>query len=285
MRTGSIQKKLLELALGAAAALAPLSALAVGFAPQQSLFLSKNSVTEGDTVVIHTTVNNDETDPFSGTMKFRDEAGSIGNTAVSLKAGEAGTVSISWEPSAGTHQITAELDSKTGTIVGTETESFTISPKPKPVPPATQSTTNTVASTIPLVPIDSSKNIQQSIADISPTAAKFSVPIFGAIDTGRKAAASALDNGIDWSKKQLIKTETAGKKPGTKVATSTDTVAGIDQTSILKTLWTISATVALFMLSAFRYLVGNAGMFYPFLLILFFFFLWRLFRGMRRSRY
>ena len=287
MRMGSTQKKLLGFALGAVAALAPLSALAVGFAPQQSLFLSKNSVTEGDTVVIHTTVNNDGSEAFVGSMKFKDEAGSIGDTAVSLRAGEAGTVSISWQPSAGTHQVTAELDSKTGTVVGTETESFTIDAKPQPIEPATKNTTASIANSIPLTPVDSSKSIQQSIAGISPAAEKLSAPVFGVIDSGRNIAAGALDGGITWSKKQLVQTESAGKKPTAKTAlsTSTNAAAGIDQASILKTLWTIVATVALFVLSAFRYLIGNAGMFYPFLLILFFFFLWRLFRGMRRSRY
>lgn len=281
-----MQKSIFGLLVGAAAALAPLSVYAIGFAPQQSLFLSKNSVTEGDTVIIHTTVNNDGSNAFVGSMKFTDGTNSIGSTAVSLKAGEAGTISISWEPLAGTHQVTAELVSGTGTLVGTETESFIINQKPQPAtPPIPDTPSNTP---IPLTPVTSSAGIQNSIANISPAAAHLSAPVFGTIDSGRKAAAGALDGGINWSKNQLVQTKTTTKKPNTsafKTTADTNTTSNTNQPSILTTLWTICATVILFVLSALRYLVGNAGIFYPFLLIIFFFFLWRLFRGMRRSRY
>ena len=111
--------------------------------------------------------------------------------------------------------------------------------------------------------------------------------MFGVIDAGRTSAAGALDAGINWSKKQLA--QNVGKKAtsskSNKTAGAATTTPDTSTASIFATLWTVVATVSLFVLSALRYLVGNAGMFYPFLLIVFFYILWRIFRGIRRPSY
>src|ERR1700674_4005698 len=87
----------------------PLMAHAAGFA-KQSIFLSKSSVTEGDTVRIHATVSNDATAQFVGSVVLKDGDAKLGTAALPLAVGAAQAISVTWTPSAGVHRITAALE-------------------------------------------------------------------------------------------------------------------------------------------------------------------------------
>lgn len=244
--------------------LAPSFVCAAGFA-KQSLFLSKTPVTQGDTVLIHAIVSNDATTKFSGTLTLHDEAGAIGSVPVSLAAGEAGVVSVSWKPSGGSHTVTAELIDSTG---AREQESSTFHIATPAQPAAAQ----TAAA------VDSSQNIQQAIANISPGVAQATQPVFAAIDAGRAQASAALDQGISWAKAQI---QTPGQVLSAQTQkTSTSTAQGIGAT-----LWTVMTTLVLYTLSVLQFIIGNAGLFYPVVVILFFYILWRLYRRSRRPAY
>ncbi len=255
--------------------LLPSLVFAAGFA-KQSLFLSKSSVTEGDTVLIHASVQNDTAAKFSGTLVFKDTATTIGTVPVSLAGGEAGTLSVSWKPGAGSHAVVAQLQDKSGASVEEESGTFTIAAKPIPVEKAPAFKDTQAAATV-----DSSAGIQEGISRLSPAVAQGAQPIFAAIDSGRAAAAEILDQGINYEKKQIFannKGQVLGdqSQKGSFDANKTK--------SWTNTLWTIIDTIVLYILTIFRYLVGSAGVFYPALAILFLWFLWRLYKRMRRPR-
>lgn len=250
---------------GAAAFLiAPSLVLGAGFA-KQSIFLSRSSVTEGETVLIHATVNNDATAAFAGTMVFSEGSTKIGAVPVSLDPGEAGAVSVSWKPSAGSHTITADLKKGSDTV---ETESETFSIAAKPAPPSAQS--QTAAS------VESSENIQKEIASFSPGTASAVAPAFTLIDSGRSQLSDIIDGQVATAKKNL------GSKEGTVLGANTVSEAKTDP---MGTLWFVLWTLYLYFLTVANFIIGNAGIFYPLLALLVLYFFWRLFTRSRRSDY
>src|SRR3989344_7118699 len=115
----------------------PLSAGAAGFA-KDSLFLSKSPVTEGETVFIHAVVANDNASAFTGNVVFSVQDGSasggkdsIGSVAVTLPPGGAQAVSVSWQPTGGSHKVTAELTAGDGTVAESEHATFAVQEKPE----------------------------------------------------------------------------------------------------------------------------------------------------------
>lgn len=241
----------------------PSLAFAAGFA-KQSLFLSQATVTEGETVFIYATVENDTPSYFSGTLKFSDENGAIGETQVALKSGVANTISVSWTPAAGQHDVTANLVTTDGKTIESEDSIFFVNPKPAPasLSEATSSTATTTGTAAPTA-IESSQPIEQWLANTSPGAANLATPLFKAVDAGRFAAAQKLDSGTQWSKNVLAK---AAKAPS----------------GWLNTLWLILATLALYTCTVLSYVIGNIGIFYPVFALIFFYILWRLYRLARR---
>jgi hypothetical protein len=248
----------------------PSFASAATFA-KQSLFLSKTPVTEGETVLIHAVVANESNVKFDGQVVFsiKDPTGGwtdnqkIASVAVSIAPGGANAVSVSWKPAAGSPIVLAELTAPDGTIVESESSVFTIDKKQQP---GSTSSTNS---------IDSSKDIQDKIAGFVPAAAPVSQPIFATLDSARAAAAGGLDNAIAWTK-QLTKAKNPGEILGT--TTSNTVKAG-------NTIWTVLATILLYIFSVLRFAVGNAGIFYPAFALLFFYILWRIYKRMRRPAY
>ncbi|HVZ76135.1 MAG TPA: Ig-like domain-containing protein [Candidatus Paceibacterota bacterium] len=253
--------------------LIPLSLLAVypetaqgaGFA-KESLFLSKTPVTEGDTVLIHTVVSNDTGVNFSGEVIFKNGDAKIGGVAVTIAAGGANAVSVSWKPGAGTHTVTAELDGADGAVVEKESGVFVINPKPQP---ASQGATEDAS-------VESSQAIQNDIAHYSPTAASIAQPVFSTIDSARNKAADLLDQGTQWASQQ-----SGGKSPGQVLGDATTTVS----LNPVGTAWKLLASVIYYILTFLRYVVGHAGIFYPVFVILFFYILWRTYKRFRRPRY
>lgn len=247
--------------------LLPSVAFAASFA-KQSLFLSQPSVTEGETVLIHAVVSNDEESAFAGTMQFSEGEAVIGTVPVSLDAGEASAVSVSWKPSAGSHPVTAEL--KKGTeSVEKQSATFKVAAKPVPVP-AAQNTPQAAAA------VESSQKIQESIASLSPGAASATEPLFTLIDSGRSQLSDLVDGQIETAKVSLAPQE------GSILGTSTVARA---QNDPLGTFWFILWTIYLYVLTVLNFIIGSAGVFYPLLAVLVLFFLWKLFNRFRRPSY
>ena len=245
--------------------LLPTLASGAGFA-KQSLFLSKQSVTEGETVLIHAVITNEAAATFGGTMQFSEGATVIGSVPVSLDAGEASAVSVSWKPTGGSRTIVAEL--KKGTeVVEKESAIFVIAQKQKP---AQANTGQTAAA------IESSAKIQEGLAGISPQAAAASAPAFTFIDGGRAALSGVVDKQIATAKANL------GPREGEVLGSETVTQAKTDP---LGTFWFILWTLYLYLLTLLNFIIGSAGVFYPVLAFLVLYFLWRLIKRYRRPAY
>lgn len=250
--------------------LLPSFALAAGFA-NGSLFLSKSSVVEGDTVLIHVVVSNEDPTKFSGSVVLADADTSIGTVPVTLTAGEAQTVSVSWTPAAGSHTVTAKLTASDGTVAEQESQTFVVAPKPQPA----------FAGAGQSAAVDSSAAIQQDIANVSPQVAGAAQPLFTIIDGARSSAADMLDTQLAGTQAKLANTP----KPGITLGTSTSAIADPALSNPWGTFWFVVYTAYLYLLTIARWLVGNAGVFYPVLAILFLYILWRIFRRIRRPSY
>lgn len=247
----------------------PTLALGVGFA-KQSIFLSKSSVTEGDTVLIHAVVANDAAGTFSGSLVLRDGEEKVGTVPVNLGAGEAFAGSVSWKPLAGKHTISAELVDKAGEPVEVMSESFTI--KDPPSPKATEGQENLAA-------VETSADIQEQIGNLSPSVQSATAPVFSAIDSGRSRVADVLDNQLVIAKAKIggdvegAETEREEGDLPAGEAGLPDTVGGF---------WLALWTVYFYILTVLRFLVGNAGVFYPVFALALLYFVFKMFRRFRR---
>ena len=238
---------------------------ATGFA-KQSLFLSQSSVTEGQTVFIYAVVEDSTPNAFVGTLRFSDENGLIKEIPVSLESGKASTVSVPWQPKAGTHTVTATLATTAGTAVESQDATFTINaPHPTastPVQPSTTKNTERVSFSDQTI-VSSSTPVINLIGRFLPQAAAKSQPVFTSIDTLRTNSVAKLDQGTTWSKANM---QQSAATPG----------------STQNTLWLILNTFVLYLCSSVAYALAHVGIFYPALVGIFFFILWRIFKLFKR---
>lgn len=248
--------------------LLPAVAFGAGFA-KQSLFLSKTPVTEGETVLIHAVVANDAGAKFTGTVVFTDARDNLGSVAVTIAAGGANAVSLSWKPTAGSHTVTAALTQSDGTVVEKESATFTIDPKPKPASVFVDTPSSAAA-------VESSQNIQNQIGSLSPAAEQVSKPAFAVIDGLRGAAADFIDSQLASTKAKLAAT------PKTGVVAGAETTQDPTIKNPWATAWTIFYTLYLYLLTVLRFLIGNAGVFYPVLAFAFLYALWRMYKRFSR---
>jgi len=252
----------------AAGALLLLPSLVFGanFA-KQSLFLSKSPVVEGDTVLIHAVVANDANTKFTGTVVFKDGNAKIGTIAATIAAGGANTESVSWKPSAGSHSVTAELTDTDGTVVEKESATFSVDKK---------QTASAFSDNSSAAAVESSQQIQNQIGSLSPAAQQATKPAFTVIDGLRSSAADIIDSQLASTKQKLANTPKTGVVEG----------ASTTQDPTIQNPWgtalTVLYTIYLYLLTILRFLIGNAGIFYPLIALVFFYFLWRMYKRFRR---
>ncbi|MDE1924640.1 MAG: Ig-like domain repeat protein [Patescibacteria group bacterium] len=258
-------KKLLFLS---ALFLLPSLVFAAGFA-KQSLFLSKSPVTEGDAVQIYAVLSNDAGAAFAGTLVVSDGSAQIGTRPISMAAGGAQTVSLPWKPLAGSHTIKAALEDSGGVTVEQETEVFVINPKPVPATTAPASVSQPAA-------VESSAQIQQDISGISPQAASLSQPIFSTVDSLRGSMSKLIDSQLGVAKNNLANHGLTGLVEGTSTSALPNTMGDF---------WFVLWTLYLYALTILQFLISNAGVFYPLLVIVFFYLLYRTYRWARRPSY
>ncbi len=241
----------------------PLLTQAAGFA-KQSLFLSQSAVYEGQTVFIYAVVTDDKPTYFNGELRFSDEKELIGSVPVSLEPGHASTLSVPWKPSAGEYKITAALVTSDGKPAESQEATFYVngassSPRATGIDPLSikPKTEKAKAS-----PVDSSAPILNTIGRVSPAFADALAPTFFSVDTFRKERAKSLDQGSEWSKKEISKAATA-------------------PSGTTNTLWLILTTFVLYLCASLVYFLGNIGIFYPAIAIAFFFLLWKIYSWVR----
>lgn len=254
---------------GAFLFLSPALVLAAGFA-KSSLFLSKTSVTEGDSVLIYAPIQNSATSSFAGSVAFSEGSAAIGSVAVSLKAGEARVVSVSWTPVAGAHAVTAELKN-TDTVVEKQSATFTVAAKPVATA-ATASPADSAAA------IQSSTQVKDWLGNISPVVETALLPVFNTIDPLRQNAANFLDGQM---------AETKPKLPGNILGIQTQSTSPDTSSSgnLGSSFWGILWTLYFYILTILNFLIVNAAIFYPILALLFLFTLWKIYQRMSGRSY
>ena len=202
-----------------------------------------------------------------------------------MAIGATQTVSASWTPTtAGDHVITAQLVANDGSVVQQVSQTFTITaPPPPPVAPnATLDASATDQN------YQSSVGIQDALASISPAFASDTQSVFSVIDSLRSAIDGMLNGQISNADQALntiqqnasaISTSTAYVVSGSPSATmSTSSVPSLAQSKDSASSWLWGAYLDI--LLALRFLVDNAAIFYPFLVLVFFYVLWRVYRRM-----
>lgn len=133
---------------------------------------------------------------------------------------------------------------------------------------------------IPLVgmaAVEPSDKVQEQVGGLSPTAQEYLSPVFAWLDSARVYMAGELEQAVAWSKSQI------GKKVESPTSAFIDTPDDATQNKTATTLWTIFATVVLYVLTILLVVVNSAQMFYIAFLVLLVYVLWKLFRRWRRG--
>ena len=254
----------------------PSSAFAlVGFA-QESVWVSRTPVYEGETVLIYAAITNgDENEKLQGTAHFRDNGELVGSIAVSLTPGEARIISSPWKPAAGEHSLAVEIASSTLPLTTrTETKKITVL-KDKPAPQDTQSNLISPAA----AGFTDSTKIVEAIDGISPTVAGIMSPAFEKADSWR-------ESGADFMEAQTIKTQaTIETTRARKEVLKSDDSAEAKKESRILAAKQILYTVLIYLYEALHALVAKALLFYPFIFALIIFMLWKFYRRMTRPKY
>jgi hypothetical protein len=227
-------------------------ALGATFA-NQSLFLSKTDNVEGETVLVYAVVSNDTAEGFSGSLTIEEGDRTVGSANVSLTAGEARAISISWTPSAGRHTLTATLLAGDGTKVSEESALFNVEKKPEPQQEGAVAF-DTASE------VESSQEIQEKIAEYVPAVAGASTPLFSTVDSLRISGAQALESGAQWARAQSKESDTPG---------------------LMGSVGRMLSTLLGYVFALFLYIVKNAALFYPIFAIAILYGFWKLYKNMR----
>lgn len=210
-----------------------------GFAPS-SVWLSKTSLTDGDTVSAFTVLYNASGAPLTGMLVFTEDGTGFATKSFTLAAGATEIESVSWAAKEGAHSIAARIENasdpatKTKTPLSNESAgsvNVTVAapPPPPPAPVAVASgsggnasTTGTSAGAVALV---------QSAADTA----------YKATESLRQAGAAALSRTV---------AEAAASPSGSVLGTSTSKVSAVPPStginSFIPLIWHGGLTALLF---------------------------------------
>ncbi len=261
--------------------LAIAQSITTGFATQP-IFLSKDTPLAGQAILIYSSISNVSTSTFDGSVVFRDESVEIGRILISLSPGEARLISVSWRPTVGTHTVTATLTNSRGIAVAQQSADFTIaSPDAAAASLALGNAAANVnsffdASTTvqPATPID------QEISSFSPQIGAVIQPVLNGIDAGRTIAAHTLTGQITLAQSN-VPANSLGTNPGAGLTSISQLNPQGIWNSVLHVLW----SVYLYLLIFLRFIVIKFAIFYPLVVIILFWLLYRLYRRLTRPRW
>lgn len=257
--------------------LLPLAVSAdAGFA-RGSLWLSSSSVTAGDTVVLYAALSNQTPSAVSGTVSFADGESSIGSVQSSLAAGESRVVSVSWKAEAGSHSLRAVFTDTQGEMIDEVGTSVAVAEK---ISTAPQSASTQTAS------VSDSTGIQQTIADVSPAVGGVVNPALETADSWREQGVVYLDKKIADSEATLDALA-AQKKAlgGGSVLGESNATPEVEKESRSIAIKQVLHTILVYLMEVLRFILASSAIFYPLLVILFFYALYRIYRRFRRPRY
>jgi hypothetical protein len=175
------------LAAFALASLFPLSVCAAssgipaGFAPT-SVFASKTSITEGDTISLFTVLYNQSVDDISGDVVFTVDGQSAGTKHFSLQSGETQTPSVTWSAVRGSHQASAHIEN----IVGSDGSISLLNDKADTI------TITVAAPAPPSATAAAVQNVTQALQSAAQSAAPAAQSAFNSLENIRQSAVTAL---------------------------------------------------------------------------------------------
>ncbi|MDB5224408.1 MAG: hypothetical protein JWO43_30 [Candidatus Adlerbacteria bacterium] len=264
-------------------AIVPSVVFAAGFA-RQPMFLSRSDVVEGQTVSIYTVVVNTANGPFTGKLKVREDATSIGSATITLGAGEAQTAAVTWKPSAGTHTVSADLYDANNSLVESNQAQFTIASKIVAAAPGSNAASQDSNASTSAPVVEPSTTILATLTSMSPMVGGVAAPVLAAVDSARTAASNSLNSGTTWAKNQIAdsaKKGSIGQVLGSETTKTPTTITS----GAMGTAWTILSTLVLYILTVLQYVVTHVAYFYPIVALLFFYFLYRMYKAVRRPNY
>ena len=250
------QKKVILGSFIFCAAVSPLFALAEtvsGGFPSGSLWLSKTSVTEGESVQIFAPIYNAGAEKLSGDVAFLVDESPIGTVHFTLGAGESQIASMSWSAKQGAHAVSAKIENTLGEVSKAdvalskeETGSIDVTVAPPPPQPA-----------IVKILTGAGNAVSTAVAASLPAVSSTLSAVLGETESIRTQAKDALEKNLasaaPSSEGQVLGTEIE-RPSGTALAASA--ASAVPSFSPLR----IITEVALF-------IVSYAWVFYPLLLV------------------
>ena len=233
-------------------------ALEAGF-PSQTLWASKTSIVQGETIVLSTVVYNGDASPLKGTLVFLADDIRVGAREFEIVGGGSQIQSVEWKPLAGEYSVVGAIEGTSAELSKRETPRLSIRVAPPPPPSQIQQTVtqvvNVASSSLPFV-----QNVTNTV--------------FNAIEPYRQAGVERL--------KAYVGTQNGGKSArGVVAGTSTSNTTGFGSTEntnkgFISSLARGAAKTGLFIMSSLY-------LFYPFLALLILGSLYLLARRVRRK--
>ncbi|MBP6946271.1 MAG: hypothetical protein KBC74_01045 [Candidatus Pacebacteria bacterium] len=168
------------------------NSIPAGFSPS-SLWLSKASVTAGDTVHILTTVYNSTSKKVAGDVIFLVDDVDVGTAHFELPAGVAEVVSVEWRAKTGNHVFRARIENgtdanlkQTVSLSSTETGGITFTVVAAPPPPVAIQAFNSAT-----------KAITDAASSSAPVISSVLGAVFNETENLRKGAVASLENALE----------------------------------------------------------------------------------------
>ncbi|MBI2612894.1 hypothetical protein HYW59_03760 [Candidatus Kaiserbacteria bacterium] len=240
--------------------------------PSQSIWVSSQSATEGETVVVSAVVVNGAEEQLHGTLVFFANDSRIGAREFTLPANQGQIHSIEWKPNKGEYKLLARIEGTSAELSQKETPPITVTVQEPPAPPSE------IERTITQV-VQTGSSIASSSA---PVIIQTAQNIFAQTESLRNAGIERLENYLasnaasqDVPKGSIAGTSTRSTSSG-QASNSAGFGSGEKNVSVLSSMAQTAAAGALF---AFK----NIGLFYPVLAFLILGTLYLLARRVRRK--
>lgn len=231
--------------------------------PSQTIWVSKSSAAEGETVIVSAVVYNEEPETLRGTLVFSASGTRIGVREFELPSGESQIHSVEWKPRVGEYELTARIEGTSASLSHAETPALAITIQEPQLSAAEQVLNETV------------RTISQITASSAPIVSQTAQTIFDKTERLREAGIERLE---DYLASQQSQSNITGFVAGTStsVVGSNTAAANISEgKEFVSNALHTAAAGALFAMK-------NVALFYPLLAFLILGILYMLARSVRR---
>ena len=234
--------------------------------PSQTIWASKVSAVEGETIVLSTVVQNGSSEALQGTLVFAANGGRVSAREFELAGGESQIHSAEWRPEAGEYRVSAIIEGTSADLARKETPPITIVVAEPPAPSALQ---ETVSQTVQALQIVASSSI--------PVVQNIGQTIFSQTEALRQAGIERLETYLaKQGGGQVAGASTSSPRGTSTVDGLKDGSGGPAGESMFSKVKNAAAAAALTMFN-------SMALFYPLLILLFLGGLYLLARRVRRK--